>query len=184
MNLFTTPEKCHRTILWNADLVFLIEVVLFPSNSEWLRRNLEAKDVLPNKPHAGRRKCRFLSLVTLTFDFDLQTRLSEGPNTPSVWIWRKSIHWFPGYFIRKQKTNRQQNGAKAEPWTGCGRQLLCCIATWISDQQYAGTVKSDHRLRWYTLLVFFFQSSIASRYSVLAFTRLNKLLMQVVHSLD
>ena len=32
---------------------------------------IEAKDVLPNKPHAGRRKgrkCRFLSLVTLTFD--------------------------------------------------------------------------------------------------------------------
>jgi len=30
-----------------------------------------------------------LSLVTLTFD--LQTRPSEGPNTSSVWIWRKSV---------------------------------------------------------------------------------------------
>jgi len=33
---------------------------------------------------AERAKKPFLSLVTLTFDLDLQTRMSEGPNTPSV----------------------------------------------------------------------------------------------------
>jgi len=30
---------------------------------------------------AESRKCRLLYLVNLTFDIDLQTRLSEGPNT-------------------------------------------------------------------------------------------------------
>jgi len=30
-------------------------------------------------------------MVNLTFDLDLQTRPSEGPNTSSVWIWRKSV---------------------------------------------------------------------------------------------
>jgi len=33
----------------------------------------------------------------LIFDLDIQTRLSEGPNTSSLWIWRKSIQWFPRY---------------------------------------------------------------------------------------
>jgi len=44
---------------------------------------LEAKDVLPNKLHAGcpkGRKMPFLFMVTLTFDLDFQTRPSEGPN--------------------------------------------------------------------------------------------------------
>jgi len=40
------------------------------------------------------KKCRFLVLVTLTFELDLQTDLSEGPSTSSVWIWCKSIQWF------------------------------------------------------------------------------------------
>ena len=37
-----------------------------------------------HKPHAGHwngRKWRFLSLLTSTFDLDIQTRPSEGPNT-------------------------------------------------------------------------------------------------------
>jgi len=51
---------------------------------------LEPKDILPNinRTQATERakKCRLLSLVTLTFDLDLdfQTRPSEGPNTSSV----------------------------------------------------------------------------------------------------
>jgi len=51
------------------------------SNKSTLK--LGAKDVLPNKPHAGRQKGRKMSffLITLTFDLYLQTRLSEGPNT-------------------------------------------------------------------------------------------------------
>jgi len=49
---------------------------------------LEAKDVLPSINHmqAAKRaeKCHFLSLMTLTFDLDLQTHPSEGPNASSV----------------------------------------------------------------------------------------------------
>jgi len=37
------------------------------------------------------KKMLFLSLVTLTFDLDLQTCPSEGPNTSSMWIWLKSV---------------------------------------------------------------------------------------------
>jgi len=39
----------------------------------------------------------FLSLVTLTFDLDTQTRPSEGPNTSFVWIWRKSVQNLPPF---------------------------------------------------------------------------------------
>jgi len=50
------------------------------------QQKLEAKDVLPNinRTQAAERgkKCRFLSLVNLTFD--LQTRLSEVPNMSFV----------------------------------------------------------------------------------------------------
>jgi len=56
---------------------------------------------------AGRLKGRnmlFLSLVTLTLDLDLQTTPSAGPNTSSMWTWRKSVQPFPRYFIHKQKT--------------------------------------------------------------------------------
>jgi len=48
------------------------------------------------------RKPRFLSMVTLTFDLDIQTRPNEGPNTSSLWIWRKSVHRFPRCFIHKK----------------------------------------------------------------------------------
>jgi len=52
------------------------------------RQKLEAKDVLPNtnRTQAAERaeECRFLSLVILTFDLDLQTRPSERPNTSSL----------------------------------------------------------------------------------------------------
>jgi len=42
-----------------------------------------------------------LSLVTLTFDLDIQTRLSEGPSTSSLWIWHKSVKPFPRYLSDK-----------------------------------------------------------------------------------
>jgi len=48
---------------------------------------LEAKDVLPNKPHAGHRKGRkntVLCLVTLTFDLGIATRPRKGPSTSFV----------------------------------------------------------------------------------------------------
>jgi len=32
-----------------------------------------------------------LDLWPLTFDLDIQTRPSQGPNTSSLWIWRKSV---------------------------------------------------------------------------------------------
>jgi len=51
---------------------------------------LEAKDVLPNKPHEGRRnwgrKMPFLSMVILI----LKLIRAREPNTSSLWIWRKS----------------------------------------------------------------------------------------------
>jgi len=48
-----------------------------------------------------------LSLVTLTFDLNIQTRPSEGPNTSSLWIWRKYLQLFPRYSTRKQNEKSQ-----------------------------------------------------------------------------
>jgi len=56
----------------------------------------------------------FLSLVTLSSDLDIQTRPSEGANTSSVWIWRKSVQPFPRYFIHKQKKNKKTNKTRAK----------------------------------------------------------------------
>jgi len=60
------------------------------------------------------RKIPFLSLVTLTFDLDIQSRPSDGPSTSSVWIWRKSVQRFPRYCIHKR--NKSQTATKTEPY--------------------------------------------------------------------
>ena len=65
-----------------------------------------------HKPNACRgkgRKMPFFVFVTLTFELDLQTYPSEGPNTTSVWIWRKSFQRFRWYFIHKQKVPAPKN---------------------------------------------------------------------------
>jgi len=53
-----------------------------------IKKRLEAKDASSNinrtQTAVRAKKCHFLSLITLTFDLDLQTRPSEGPNTSSL----------------------------------------------------------------------------------------------------
>jgi len=61
----------------------------------------------------------FSSLVTLTFDLDIQTGPSEGPNTSSLWIWHKSVQWFPRYFIHKQRSHTQRQ--KQTLRSACGK---------------------------------------------------------------
>jgi len=65
------------------------------------------------KPHADRqkgRKCRFLFLVTLTFDLDLQIRPSEGPITYSC---KFGANPFSGYrdisYTNKKVTDSPKN---------------------------------------------------------------------------
>jgi len=70
----------------------------------------------------------FLSLMTLTGD--LQAQPSEGPNTSSMGIWRKSVQWFPRYFTHKPKKTPQTDCAKNRTllqFTACGKntQLAC-----------------------------------------------------------
>ena len=51
--------------------------------------------------------------ITLTFDLDVQTCLSEGPNTFPPWIWHKSVQRFLRYLIHKQtKKNRVTDSTK------------------------------------------------------------------------
>jgi len=59
----------------------------------------------------------------LTFDFDIETRPSHWPNTPSVWIWRKSVQPFPRYLIHKQKTYHTQI-AKNRTLLACGKRFV------------------------------------------------------------
>jgi len=70
------------------------------------------------------------NLVFVPDDLDLQIRPSEGPNTSSLWISRKSIQWFRGYFIHKQKShsdkNRTLRSSLHAVTTLC---LACCDAT-------------------------------------------------------
>jgi len=70
-------------------------------------------------------KCRFLSLVTLIFD--LQTSPSKGPNTSSMWIWRKSVQLFQRYFIHKQKSHRQRHKQNLTHLTACSKNLTFSI---------------------------------------------------------
>jgi len=61
----------------------------------------------------------------LTFDLDLQTRPSEGPNTSSVWILRKSVQRFPKYFTHKQNTTDCMTAPKPEPSAvHCARLII------------------------------------------------------------
>jgi len=67
--------------------------------------------------HTARRppkgpRMSFLSRVTLTSDLwfsNLRTRPSEGPNTSSVWIWRKSVQRFPVRTQTKKVTDSAKN---------------------------------------------------------------------------
>ena len=69
---------------------------------------LHPKDVLPNinlRQAAKRAENAFLLVILtfeLTFDLDVQTCPSEGPNTSCVWTWRKCVQRFSRYFMHKQ----------------------------------------------------------------------------------
>jgi len=71
-----------------------------------------------NKLHAGRRRGRKNAVFCprwpsrLTFDLDLQTHLSEGPNTSSLWIWRKSVQQLNSRDISYTNKKTQTHGAK------------------------------------------------------------------------
>jgi len=87
-----------------------------------------------------RQKSCFLSLVTLTFDLDIQTLLSGGPNTSSPWIWWKSVQRFPRYFRHKQKSHRQRPKQNLPQFTACGK--------YPSQQRYATTEIHTLNTRW------------------------------------
>ena len=119
-NIITNRRLCGMT----CTLARYSSLALYKSNSK-----LEAKDVLPNIncTQAAKRdkKCHFLSLVTLAFDLDLQTQPSEGPNTSSMWMWRKSIQRFPWYFIHKtKKTGWRHQKQNLLQFTACGKNWV------------------------------------------------------------
>ena len=97
---------------------------------------LAAKDVLPNinRTQAADRaeKCHLLSLMTLTFDLDIQTRPRKGPNMSSLWIWRKSIQRFPRYFIHKQESHRQRQKQNLMQFTACDNNVYT-LTVWTLD---------------------------------------------------
>ena len=101
----------------NQRLILLLILFYSPPSGRQIKQNiwykikekLEVRDVLPNinRTQASERAEKCCSLPwwpwSLTSDLAFQTPPSEGPNMSSVWIWRKSDHWFPKYFIHKQK---------------------------------------------------------------------------------
>ena len=93
---------------------------------------LEAKYVLPTINHTqaaeGAEKCQTPFCPwwpwPLTFNFDLQTRPSEGPNTSSLWIWCKSVQWFSRYFTYKERSHRQRRKQNLTQFTVSGEKVL------------------------------------------------------------
>ena len=90
---------------------------------------LEAKDVLPNTNHtqAAKRaeKCHLLSLVTFTFDLDIQTHPSKGLNTYSVGIWRKAVQQFPrDISYSNKKSHRQSQKQNLAQFTTCSNKYI------------------------------------------------------------
>jgi len=67
-----------------------------------------------------------LSLVTLTFDIDIQIRLTEGPDTSSMQIRCKSVQRFRRYFILKQtnKSQTAQNNQNLSQFAVCGKKTV------------------------------------------------------------
>ena len=76
----------------------------------------------------------FLSLWPwpLIYDLDIQTCPSDGSETSSLWIWRKSVQRFPIYFIHKQKRHSSAQN----------RTLSSSLRAVIS-RKYALAVKRD-----------------------------------------
>ena len=69
----------------------------------------------------------FLSLVTgdFTFDPDIQTHPSQGPNMYFLWIWRKSVQRFPIWFtnkVKKQKATDSANNRTLYSLRACGEK--------------------------------------------------------------
>jgi len=62
----------------------------------------------------------FFVPVTLTFDLEIQTLPSKGPNMSSLWIWLKSVQQFPKYFIHKQKKTKVTDSTKNRTLLACG----------------------------------------------------------------
>jgi len=90
-------------------------------------RYLQRARSIPSPPGWWECTARFLSLATLTFDLDIQTLPSEGPDTSSQWIWRKSIQRFPRYLMHKQNEN-VTDGARNRTLLACGNKPgLQCI---------------------------------------------------------
>jgi len=94
---------------------------LLPAAPEWrylLLRDVICIERVPFHCCRGWTECtvHFLSLVT-TFDLDLQTHLSKGPNMSSLWIWRKTAQQFWIYLIHEQKkTKKIITALKMEPY--------------------------------------------------------------------
>jgi len=64
----------------------------------------------------------FLSMVTLTFDLDIQTRPSQRPDTSSLRVWRKSVQRSPPLAeifhtqTKRHRERQKQNLTQFSAW--------------------------------------------------------------------
>ena len=114
-----------KDVLPNINRTQAAEITSPPAATEWSRlllRDVICKDrvtvchaaewTIPSLPGVMGVHSAFLSLVTLTFDLDIQTHLSEGPNTSSLWIWRKSFSGFRDIWFTNKQTKQVTDSAK------------------------------------------------------------------------
>jgi len=65
---------------------------LYLIKRSYLHRSLHHFCFTKHKPYAGRWRPKNAIFICGDLDLDLQTHLSEGPNTSSIWIWHKSTN--------------------------------------------------------------------------------------------
>ena len=91
----------------------------------------------------------------LTFDLNLQTRPSEGPNTSSLWILRKSVQPFPRYLSDKLKKQEHQQACKTQiPPYGLTRSPSPRILNALSTHDHIALMRASRdwslRSQWTT----------------------------------
>jgi len=113
-----------------------------------IMKELEAKDVLPNinRTQAVKRAnyAIFVSVRwPLTFDLDLQTRPSEGPNTSFLWIWHRSIQRFWRFHMQTKRPQTDVTGNR----TFCGSMCMVKTKKETWQRQTGYSLRPSHVIR-------------------------------------
>jgi len=109
VNFPVTPEKCHRTTSWNAELIHLMAGILFPSRRWWLWKGPVALCGNLNVRQATSQK-----LFVLRGHEDITGYLGASLRlAPALRKGRRSEYWVGSVHDEKQRTENRALGNTA-----------------------------------------------------------------------